>query len=282
MDEPTPSPPSSARIRGLLPVALGYVAGYVDGCTFVALFGLFVAQVTGSFVAVGASLARRAPLGAPDAVGDPGLRSRRSRRERYFDDFAPSATARFPNSARPGECSAGRDVGDGVACGRDAKSRSAGRIVGRYVRSVGDGRTERVRGPARERRAVDECDDHQYRESRDRRGACADGRVAREVDFRFGRRGTGAQSAGQYGAGRAGLFGGHGLRDARMSRMGLRLSRAAPGPTLDLRRAGGAPQIRQRLEPAASIRGRPLRASGHRARAIARPTPACPSPRSRP
>jgi uncharacterized membrane protein YoaK (UPF0700 family) len=56
MDEPTPSPPSSARIRWMLPVALGYVAGYVDGCTFVALFGLFVAQVTGSFVAVGVAL----------------------------------------------------------------------------------------------------------------------------------------------------------------------------------------------------------------------------------
>jgi uncharacterized membrane protein YoaK (UPF0700 family) len=56
MDEPSPSPPSSARLRRLLPVALGYVAGYVDGCTFVALFGLFVAQVTGSFVAVGIAL----------------------------------------------------------------------------------------------------------------------------------------------------------------------------------------------------------------------------------
>jgi uncharacterized membrane protein YoaK (UPF0700 family) len=53
MGAATPSPPSSARISWLLPVALGYVAGYVDGCTFVALFGLFVAQVTGSFVAVG-------------------------------------------------------------------------------------------------------------------------------------------------------------------------------------------------------------------------------------
>jgi uncharacterized membrane protein YoaK (UPF0700 family) len=60
MDEPTPSPPSSARIRRLLPVALGYVAGYVDGCTFIALFGLFVAQVTGSFVAVG-GLAAKSP-----------------------------------------------------------------------------------------------------------------------------------------------------------------------------------------------------------------------------
>ena len=37
-------------------VVLGFVAGYVDGCTFVALFGLFVAQVTGSFVISGAVL----------------------------------------------------------------------------------------------------------------------------------------------------------------------------------------------------------------------------------
>jgi uncharacterized membrane protein YoaK (UPF0700 family) len=56
MDEPTPSPPLSQRTRQLLPPALGYVAGYVDGCTFVALFGLFVAQVTGSFVVAGAVL----------------------------------------------------------------------------------------------------------------------------------------------------------------------------------------------------------------------------------
>jgi uncharacterized membrane protein YoaK (UPF0700 family) len=61
MGAATPSPPSSARISWLLPVALGYVAGYVDGCTFVALFGLFVAQVTGSFVAVGVALTGKSP-----------------------------------------------------------------------------------------------------------------------------------------------------------------------------------------------------------------------------
>ena len=45
----------SARTASLL---LSLVAGYVDSCTFLALFGLFVAQVTGSFVAAGAQIAR--------------------------------------------------------------------------------------------------------------------------------------------------------------------------------------------------------------------------------
>jgi len=40
-------------------VLLAFAAGYVDGCTMVALFGLFVAQVTGSFVVAGALLVVR-------------------------------------------------------------------------------------------------------------------------------------------------------------------------------------------------------------------------------
>jgi uncharacterized membrane protein YoaK (UPF0700 family) len=39
-----------------VPVALSVLAGYVDSCTFLALFGLFVAQVTGSFVLTGTQL----------------------------------------------------------------------------------------------------------------------------------------------------------------------------------------------------------------------------------
>src|ERR1700692_2202525 len=35
---------------------LAAVAGYVDACTFLGLFGFFVAQVTGSFVIAGAHL----------------------------------------------------------------------------------------------------------------------------------------------------------------------------------------------------------------------------------
>jgi uncharacterized membrane protein YoaK (UPF0700 family) len=39
-----------------VPATLSFVAGYVDIYTFLALFGLFVAQVTGSFVTAGAQL----------------------------------------------------------------------------------------------------------------------------------------------------------------------------------------------------------------------------------
>jgi len=48
-----------------MPVLLAFVAGTVDACTFIALFGLFVAQVTGSFVLVGVS----AMTGHPAAIG---------------------------------------------------------------------------------------------------------------------------------------------------------------------------------------------------------------------
>jgi uncharacterized membrane protein YoaK (UPF0700 family) len=40
----------------LLPACLGFVAGFIDACTFFALFHFFVAQVTGSFVVAGRQL----------------------------------------------------------------------------------------------------------------------------------------------------------------------------------------------------------------------------------
>jgi uncharacterized membrane protein YoaK (UPF0700 family) len=43
---------STSIARGV-PTLLGFVAGYVDSCTFLAFNGLFVAQLTGSFVTAG-------------------------------------------------------------------------------------------------------------------------------------------------------------------------------------------------------------------------------------
>jgi uncharacterized membrane protein YoaK (UPF0700 family) len=40
----------------IVPALLSFAAGYVDACMFLALFGLYVAQVTGSFVVAGAEL----------------------------------------------------------------------------------------------------------------------------------------------------------------------------------------------------------------------------------
>ena len=46
----------TSRIPQSVPILLAILAGYVDSCTFLALFGLFVAQVTGSFVLAGTQL----------------------------------------------------------------------------------------------------------------------------------------------------------------------------------------------------------------------------------
>lgn len=50
--------PEPRRSDRTLPFALAFVAGFVDTCGFVALFGLFSAHVTGNFVLLGASLIR--------------------------------------------------------------------------------------------------------------------------------------------------------------------------------------------------------------------------------
>jgi uncharacterized membrane protein YoaK (UPF0700 family) len=46
--------PAAAEPPRAVPILLAAVAGYVDACTFLGLFGFFVAQVTGSYVLIGA------------------------------------------------------------------------------------------------------------------------------------------------------------------------------------------------------------------------------------
>jgi uncharacterized membrane protein YoaK (UPF0700 family) len=54
MSEVRPQPEPS--LPKTVPMLLSFVAGYVDSYTYLALFGLFAAQVIGSFVIAGAEL----------------------------------------------------------------------------------------------------------------------------------------------------------------------------------------------------------------------------------
>ncbi len=51
----------SIAVPRTIPVVLSFVAGYVDSCTYLGLFGIFVAQVTGSFVLAGAQFVTSEP-----------------------------------------------------------------------------------------------------------------------------------------------------------------------------------------------------------------------------
>jgi hypothetical protein len=42
--------PAPRPVPAAIPPLLGFTAGFVDACTALALFGLFVAQVTGSYL----------------------------------------------------------------------------------------------------------------------------------------------------------------------------------------------------------------------------------------
>jgi len=50
------TPVREEPLPAAMPMLLSFVAGYVDSYTYLALFGLFAAQVTGSFVIAGAEL----------------------------------------------------------------------------------------------------------------------------------------------------------------------------------------------------------------------------------
>jgi uncharacterized membrane protein YoaK (UPF0700 family) len=49
---------ASKAVPNVVPVLLAFVGGAVDACTFFSLFGLFVAQLTGSFITIGIQLVK--------------------------------------------------------------------------------------------------------------------------------------------------------------------------------------------------------------------------------
>jgi uncharacterized membrane protein YoaK (UPF0700 family) len=54
-------PPRSIAVSRPIPILLSVVAGYVDSCTYLGLFGVFVAQATGSFVIAGTEFVKSEP-----------------------------------------------------------------------------------------------------------------------------------------------------------------------------------------------------------------------------
>lgn len=56
--------PAARNMPRFVPPLLSFVAGYIDVVTFLALFGLYVAQVTGSFVVAGAQIVGHNHAGA--------------------------------------------------------------------------------------------------------------------------------------------------------------------------------------------------------------------------
>jgi uncharacterized membrane protein YoaK (UPF0700 family) len=60
-------PPRSIVVPRAIPMVLSVVAGYVDSCTYLGLFGVFVAQLTGSLVLAGTGFVKNEP-GAPEKL----------------------------------------------------------------------------------------------------------------------------------------------------------------------------------------------------------------------
>lgn len=56
-----PRPPESIVVPRAIPIVLSLVAGYVDACTYLGLFGVFVAQLTGSLVLAGTEYFKSEP-----------------------------------------------------------------------------------------------------------------------------------------------------------------------------------------------------------------------------
>src|SRR6516164_9519621 len=146
----------------LMPVLLSFVAGYLDSYTYLSLFGLFAAQVTGSFVIAGAEF----------VTSDFGIAGKLIAIAAFVT--AAAVTAAFciaAHDAQRGVLSwmlglESAFAGDfywhhGVRPSGARRARLARHRRWRVCRH-GDGRAER-RGPTSdEGHSADQCDDRQY------------------------------------------------------------------------------------------------------------------------
>jgi Protein of unknown function (DUF1275) len=145
-----------------IPVVLSFVAGYVDSCTYLALFGVFVAQVTGSFVLAGTQFVR----------SEPGALAKLLAVAFFFLAGVAVTMLVYPLRERPRialawslgvECLLLVGLLGGVSSQYALpRSRRAGRDRRTAVRNGGDGRTKRAGAPADAGRSFDQRDDHEY------------------------------------------------------------------------------------------------------------------------
>jgi len=136
MDAPTPSPRRRRESAGCCRSPSGTSPDTSTDARFVARCSASSCPGHRSFVAVG-GLAAGSPSALLTLLAIPAFILGAGRRERSVDDFAPIWDCALPQFWLGLESVLLAAMwATALACGQNARSRSAGRIVGRYVRSV--------------------------------------------------------------------------------------------------------------------------------------------------
>src|SRR5262249_45484344 len=173
------------RPPAIVPPLLSFTAGFIDSFTVLALFGLFVAQVTGSFLAPLSGAFRPLPLTA--------LSRRNPRYSGFF--CLPLVSGRIPTACLPdadpqGVLTHGGEEADGGLCARGPRPtrKRAHGLLGRpaaVVRPRGHrARRQELRDPVSQRAGIQAL--HHQQRARPRR--CPPGSARRSRTGRPGAR----------------------------------------------------------------------------------------------